>query len=115
MTNVSVNGHKLHEVEMLLTSYSENTLSYLKYPEHRIETKLERDKLLLRIPAFLAIELYRRAILPQNPEEDVSVNIDGRDIGRFVVVDFRYPVQGREIVSITLQRLSRADAQTQET
>ena len=118
MTSVTINGHKLHEVEMLLTPYSENTVSYLKYPEHRMESKIEKDKLLLRIPALLSIELYRRAILPQDPAEDVSVHINERDIGRFVVIDLRYPnslAQDRDIVSITLQRVSRANAQAQET
>ena len=101
-------------MEMLLTPYSKNTVSYLKYPEHRIESRIEKDKLLLRIPAFLAIELYRRAILPQNPAEDVSVHINEKDIGRFVVIDFRYPyslAQDRDIVSITLQRIGQENAQ----
>jgi len=117
MARISINGRKLHEVEMLLTPYSENTVSYLKYPEHRIESKIERDKLLLRIPAFLAIELYRRAILPQNPAEDVTVHINEREIGQFVVIDFRYPhslAEDRDVVSITLQRVGQANAQTQE-
>lgn len=117
MASASINGHKLHEVEMLLTPYSANTVSYLKYPEHRIECKIEGDELLLRTPAFLAIELYRRAILPQNPAEGVSISINGRDVGQFVVIDFRYPhslAQDRDIVGITLQQVGQKNVQTQE-
>ena len=117
MARVSINGYRLHEIEMLMTPYSANTVSYLKYPEHRIESRIEGDKLLLKVPALLAVELYRRAILPQNPTEDVSVTLDERDVGRFVVIDFRYPnslARTREAVSITLQRVYQEDAQAQE-
>jgi len=118
MTSVSINGYKLHEVEMLLIPYSANTVSCLKYPEHRIECKIEGDRLFLRIPAFLAIELYRRAILPQSPTKDVSVHVNERNVGQFVVIDFRYPnslAQDRDIVSITLQQIGQENAQTQAT
>jgi hypothetical protein len=116
MTNVAINGYKLHEVQMLLVPYNANTISYLKYPEHRIESKTEGDKLFLRIPAFLAVELYRRAILPQNPAQDVSIHVNEKDIGQFVVIDFRYPHSlnyDRDIVSITLQRVDQENAKTQ--
>jgi hypothetical protein len=115
MVNVSINGYKLHQVEMPLISYSENTVSYLKYPEHRIKCEIEDDKLLLRIPGFLALELYRRAILPQNPSKDVSVQINEKNIGQFVVIDFRYPhslVQDRDTVSITLRGVGQKNVPT---
>ena len=115
MTDVSINGYKLHEVEMLLTSYSENTVSYLKYPEHRIQSKFEGDELRLKIPAFLVLELYRRAVLPQNQVDSVSIQISGKKMGEFVVIDFRYPhnlAQDRDMVSITLQRVGQANVQT---
>jgi len=115
MMSVAINGYKLHEVQMLLVPYSANTISYLKYPEHRIESKIEGDKLFLRMPAFLAVELYRRTILPQNSTQDVSVHVNEKDIGQFVVIDFRYPHSldyDRDIVSITLQRVDQENAQT---
>jgi len=107
MANVSINDYKLHEVEMLLPPYGKNTISYLKYPEHRIQSRMQRGKLFLKIPAFLALELYRRAILPQNPADSFSVQIGGRSTGKFVITDFRYPdmTRDREMIRMTLQRV----------
>ena len=108
MTDVSINGHKLHEVQMLLIPYSKNTVSYLKYPEHRIHCKIERDELRLKIPVFLALELYRLAVLPQNQADSVSIQINEKKKGDFVVTDFHYPhglAKDRDMVSITLQRV----------
>lgn len=109
MTKVAINGYKLHDVQMLLVPYNAKTISYLSYPEHRIESKVEGDKLFLRIPVFLAVELYRRAILPQNPAQDVSIRVNKKNIGQFIVLDFRYPNSleyDRDMVSITLQRVN---------
>ncbi len=108
MARVSINDHQLHEVEMLLMPYSSNTASYLKYPEHRIEARIVGDQLLLWIPAFLALELYRRAILPQDPTQPVTIHLRGKNMGRFVIIDFRYPntlAQNWETITITWQRV----------
>ena len=113
MKDVSVNEHELHKVEMLTVPYSEGTVSYLKYPKHRIQFRIEVARLFLKIPAFLALELYRQAILPQDPTQSISVKISGRKVGGFRVSDFRYPnslSQDRDMVSITLQRVDNAPA-----
>ncbi len=111
MTVVSINGYELQEIEMLLEPYSKNTVSYLKYPEHRIEANVKGNIFSLKIPAFLCIELYRRAILPQNPTDRVSIKLDGLDVGQYVISDFRYPHSiGRESVSLTLQKVSDSHA-----
>jgi hypothetical protein len=49
------------------------------------------DKLFLNIPTFVALELYRRAIFPQDTSKSVSVKISGKDVGRFLIIDLRYP------------------------
>ena len=113
MKDVSVNAHKLHKGEMLTVPYSEGTVSYLKYPKHRIQFRIEGARLFLKIPAFLALELYRQAILPQDPTQSISVKISGKKVGEFRVSDFRYPnslSQDRDMVSITLQRVDNAPA-----
>ena len=117
MTNVAINGYKLHEVKMLLVPHDANTVSNLRYPEHKIKSRIEGDKLFLRIPALLAVELYRRAILPQNPAQDVSIHVNEKNIGQFVVIDFRYPDSldyDRDAVSITLQRVEKENVQAQK-
>jgi len=84
--------------------YSEGTVSYLRYPKHRIHFKIEGNRLFLKIPAFLSLELYRRAILPQEVSKSVLVKISGKNIGKFLVVDFRYPHNNYGMVSIILDR-----------
>jgi len=47
--------------------------------------------------------------------QDVSIHVNEKDIGQFVVIDFGYPSldYDRDIVSITLQRVDQENAQTQ--
>ena len=104
MKGISINGYYLHKVEALMEPYSEGTVSYLRYPKHRIHFKVEGSRLFLKIPAFLSLELYRREILPQDASKSVLVKISGRNIGKFLVVDFRYPRNEYEMVSIILDR-----------
>jgi hypothetical protein len=104
MKGISINGYYLHKIEMLLESHSEGTVSYLRYPKHRMHFKVEGDKLFLKIPAFLLLELYRRGIIPQDSSKSVSVKISGKNIGKFLVVDFRYPHYEYEVVSMILKR-----------
>lgn len=113
MKGISINKQKLHEVQMSMAPYSEGAVSYLKYPRHRIHFEIEGTKLFLKIPAFLALELYRQAILPQDPIDSVSIKISGKKIGEFRVVDFRYAdsLSGdRQMVNITLQRVDKTPA-----
>ena len=109
MKSISINEHKLHEVQMLMEQYSEGTVSYLKYPKHRIQFEIEGAESFLKIPALLALELYRRAILPQYPMKSVSIKVSGKKVGEFQVVDFRYSdrlSRGSEMVRITFQKVN---------
>ncbi len=40
MKGISINGYYLHEVEMLMVPYSEGTVSYLRYPKHKIQFEM---------------------------------------------------------------------------
>ena len=107
MKGIAVNNHKLHEVRMLLSPYSSGGVSYLRYPKNRILFELNDDGCILRIPSLLALELYRKLILPQNPEGGISIKMSGKDIGVFHVVDFRYPnnyYEDRDMVKISLRK-----------
>jgi len=104
MKGISINGHYLHKVEMLMVPYSEGAVSYLRYPKQRIQFKIEGDKLFLKIPAFLSLELYRRWILPQDSSKSISVKISGKNVGKFLVVDFRYPDSDYKTINIVLKR-----------
>ncbi len=104
MKGISLNGNKLHEIQMPLVPYSKGTSAYLKYPKHRIQCERMDKGIVLKLPAFLALELYRLSILPQEQTKYVTVEISGKKIGRFVVVDFRYPNDHSEIVAISLHR-----------
>ena len=110
MKGISFNGHKLHEVEMLLEPYHVGTTSSLRYPKHRIEFKTSDTGMKIRMPGYLALELYRRGILSPNPEDPISIEISGKKQGDFKIVDFRYPntsSRNWETVSITLERFRR--------
>ena len=104
MKGISINGYYLHKVEMLLEPDSEGAVSYLRYPKNRIHFKIEGDKLFLRIPALLSLELYRRGIIPQDSSKSVSVKISGKNVGKFLVIDFRYPDYNYNDVSMILRR-----------
>ncbi len=109
MTKVTINGHELHEIQMLMEPYPnhKHTISYLMYPEHRIETMREGDQLEIRMPGLLALELYRRMILPQKPAESIMISLDREEARRFVMTDFRYPnLHGADnVVRVTLKQV----------
>jgi len=79
----------------------------LLYPEHRIKIKIEMDKIIIKLPSFLALELFRSAIIPQNEDEAFPVRLDGKDIGLFRVIDLRYPLSSGtdELISMTFTRM----------
>ncbi len=91
MKGISINEHKLHEVEMPLEPYKKGVVSHLRYPKHRIHHELVGEKLHLNLPCFLALEMYRTGILPQNNERFVTVRISGKHVGKYRVIDVRYP------------------------
>lgn len=111
MTKIAINDRNLHEVKMKEREYAKETISYLSYPEHRIKTEIHEDKIIVKLPPRLALELYRSAIIPQNEEEAFPVRLDGKDIGLFRVIDLRYPLSSDmdELITITLTRVDDAN------
>lgn len=107
MESISLNGHKLHEVTMPLMPYYENSVASLRYPKPRMRCARTDELMVLKLPAFLTLELYRQAILPQTRTEAVTIKIGGKLIGKYIIVDFRYPNDHSEIITITLQKIKR--------
>ena len=91
MKGISINGQKLHELEMLLELYSKGTVCHLRYPKSRIHHEFDTEELNLRLPHFLVLEMYRVGILPQDEEQSVRVEVSGKHIGEYKVIDFKYP------------------------
>lgn len=104
MKGLSINGHKLHEVTMLLEPYCYGSVSYLRYPKHIILHERTDDTLTLKIPAKLALELYRKGILPQEQESDIILSISGKKIGAYRIHDFRYPKDHSKIIKIVFKK-----------
>ena len=105
MKEISINGYKLHQVQMLMTPYYDGCVSYLSYPKNRINFEESERGIALRIPPFLAIELFRQGIFPQDAKECFPVKISGKLKGSFRISDFRYPSSIEETsVIITLER-----------
>src|SRR5258708_6804659 len=88
---ITINGAKLQDVKMLMVPFDKNTISSLRYPMSQIHCSQNAKTLSLGIPSFLALELYRIGILPQDPDIPVSVEIDGKPAKQFLVTDVRYP------------------------
>ena len=106
MAEIAINGRKLHTVEMKLCKYAKGTSSYLLYPEYRVKTEIEEDKTIVKLPAFLSLELYRSVVIPQNEGKAFPVMLDGKDIGSFRVIDLEYPQDlGDELITISLKRV----------
>ena len=107
MTKIAINDRNLHEVKMRRREYAKGTISYFLYPEHRIKTKIEKDRIIIKLPPLLALELYRSAIIPQSEEMTFAVRLDGNDIGLFRVIDLRYPLSSDRdvLISITLTHI----------
>lgn len=104
MKSLSINGHKLHEVEMLLIPYSKGTVSRLRYPKDIIKYEIIDDELTLMIPPMLALELYRKGIIPQNQRNEIVLSISGKKIGNYFVNDFRYPNNHTDIITIVFKK-----------
>jgi hypothetical protein len=108
---IAINGKRLDEVRMLLTPWSEGTVSYLSYPKTQLRFSIAEETLRLAVPPLLGMELYRSGVLPQDSQMPVTISIGGRRRERFVVVDVQYPggcgSSTSDHVLITLARAGR--------
>jgi hypothetical protein len=89
--SIAINGTRLDEVRMPLKPAGNGSISHLSYPMKEIRFGEANDGLSLVVPAYLAVELYRRGILPQDAALPAEITIDGHLIGWFTVTDVRYP------------------------
>ncbi|MEE8358009.1 MAG: hypothetical protein V3R82_01165 [Candidatus Hydrothermarchaeales archaeon] len=86
--------------------YAKGTISHLIYPEHRIIAEVKGDILTAKLPAMLALELYHSGVIPQDEEKAFRVDLDGKYIGIFRVIDLRYPLHSDlESIIITLKHV----------
>ena len=104
MKSLSINGQKLHEVQMLLAPFNDSTISYLQYPKHRIHYQVVEDMVLVKIPSMLVLELYRTGILESDGKQDVTLSISGKKIGKYTIDDFRYSTGHSDIITIRFKR-----------
>jgi hypothetical protein len=101
---ISINGAKLHDINMPLAPYNCGVLASLRYPKERIGFELSKDKVKLTVPTRLALEMYRIGVLPQNENQTFPVAISGKSKDLYKVVDFLYPNDHSDVVIIILQR-----------
>ena len=104
MKSLSINGQKLHEVQMLLLPYNYGTISYLQYPKHRITYRVDENFVVVEIPSMLALELFRKGVLTSDENAEITLSISGKKIGKFVIDDFRYPKNHSDIITIKFKR-----------
>lgn len=110
---VAINGTRLDEIRMPLPPTAKGTIALLSYPMSQIRLSREVGRLSLIVPAYLAVELYRIGILPQDATLPVEVSIGGRPAGWYTVSDVRYPESRQSPfgeVNFTLTRVLRETA-----
>jgi hypothetical protein len=108
MAKIAISGRNLHEVMMRQRNPFPGNRSYLSYPEHRIGAEIEGGRITLTLPPLLAVELYRTAVIHQEEGVAFPVKSDGRDLGLYRVVDFRYPATSDVYGPVTIE-LSRLE------
>ena len=111
--SIAINGTRLDEVRMPMKPPGNGTVAYLSYPTSQIRFSREGGVICLIVPAYLAVELYRIGILPQDANLPLEVSIGGRSTGWYTVSDLRYPDRtdspfGK--VTFTLTRVDQGDA-----
>jgi hypothetical protein len=105
MKSLSINGHKLHQVEMLLVPYNNDTISYLRYPKHRILYEIINNVVILKIPSMLALELFRKEVLSQSQDAKIILSVSGKKIGAYFIDDLRYPNNNSDIITIVFNKI----------
>jgi hypothetical protein len=90
---ISIDNHKLHEIEMPIAKIDGKYPACICYPKSRIDHQQDGDLLILLIPPLLCIELFRSAILPSKKDlpRTVSIKISGKKIGNFELFEIQYP------------------------
>jgi hypothetical protein len=112
---VTINGIRLDQVRMPLEPYGNGTVASLSYPVSQFRVTQNGNTLSLMIPAYLALELYRTGLLPQDADTPVSIRVGGKREKDFLVTDVRYPNSHGAtfgLIRFTLVRVPRIVART---
>ncbi len=105
MKGISINGSKLHDINMPLIPYSCGVVASLRYPKERIDFECSEDgNVKLTVPTRLVLEMYRTGVLPQDKNQIFPICISGKSIGAYRVVNFLYSNDHSDVVIITFQR-----------
>ncbi len=110
---IKINGTRLDKVRMPLTPPGNGVVASLTYPTSMIHFSRNDRELCLMVPAYLAVELYRIGILPQDANRPVQVSLGGRPSGYYTVTDVRYSHGSPSLlgdVAFTLTRVVRGQA-----
>ncbi len=107
MNSVIINGYKLEKIDMLLVPHSPETVSTLLYPKHRVSLEIDNDKkkLVMKMPVFLVLELYRRNILSEKPKKKAIIQIDNKKMGVYNIIAFYYPQWESENIIIEFEKI----------
>lgn len=104
MVEIEINGKNLDEIGIPLEPHTVGVIATLRYPKERMRVSEDGEDFLLEIPAFLTLELFRQSILSLD-NTPFQLSIGGRNRGRFIVEDIRYPSEpGRELIKIKIQK-----------
>ena len=71
-----------------------------------MEFDIKNDEITLKIPPMLTIELFREGILSKNESEIYPINVSGKKIGNYNIIDFKYPnCHSKDKIIIKLKKI----------
>ncbi len=93
LVTISIDNHKLHEIEMPIAKIDGRYPARIRYPKSRIDYHQDGDILILLIPPLLGVELFRSGVLPSKNvvPRAVSISISGKKIGNYELFEVQYP------------------------
>lgn len=104
MVEIEINGTGLHEIGMPLEAHTPGVIATLRYSKERMRISEEGDDLLLEIPSFLLLELFRQNVLPLE-KSPFQLSLGGKSRGSFIIEDLRYPSEtGGELIKIKVRK-----------
>ncbi len=105
MKGISINGSKLHDINMPLEPYNCGVIASLRYPKERMDFERSEDgSVKLTVPTPLVLEMYRTGVLPQDENQIFPICISGKSIGAYRVEKLLYSNDHSDVVIITFQR-----------
>ncbi len=111
---IAINGTRLDQVPMPMEPYGDGVELSFYYPKNQVRFARDDRGLHLVMPTFLAVELYRTGVLPQDVSIPVTIAIGGRPVGKHLISDVRYPntISKAHEVNFTLTRVRQRSPRT---